>query len=39
MSFYPNPDGPVNHRGSNIRVATYNTVKTGKNRSVKNNNR
>jgi hypothetical protein len=33
------PDGPTKHRGSNIMVATYNTLKTGKYRSMKNNNR
>ena len=33
------PTGPPKHRGSNIMVATYNTLKTGKYRSMKNNNR
>jgi hypothetical protein len=26
--YYPNPDGPANHTGSNIRVVNYNTIKT-----------
>jgi hypothetical protein len=35
------PTGPLKHRGSNIMVmvATYNTLKTGKYWSMKNNNR
>ncbi len=28
MNFYPNPDGPANHTGSNTRVNAYNMVKT-----------
>jgi hypothetical protein len=27
MNFYPNPDGPANHTGSNTRVNAYNMVK------------
>ena len=37
MNFYPNPDGPANHTGSNTRGNAYNMVKRPKDRSVKNN--
>ena len=37
MNFYPNPDGPANHTGSNISAARYNSDSNRTRRKRENN--